>query len=420
MSGPVNFESNAECSSMLALVSTITECVMTLSSSSSNSQSSSGEFLMRTPLYTPGNSDSRQATLTDARVRLREACDELLYLANGPHEHLMTIAQAHRIEAALQYATHFNLAHHVPLGQDGSSSISFGDLASKSSVQTEQCTRIMRLLISCHIFWEPTAGCVAHTAASRLLCDVQIGSAVSYYTDESFRAASFLSEACEQWPITEERNHTALNLAFRTSLPKFEFFATEPWRARRFMQGMAGMAASERFSLEHLVDGFDWASLPRGATVIDIGGANGHASMAVAEKFPQLQFVVQDLKSAFNERELHDHLKSRVRFMEYDFYSPQPVTASVYILRWILHDYPDKYAVKILRSQLNSMQPYSRLLIMDGIMLSPGKTGKVEQRKARFANEEKGTRHSHDDTFELLGEEPRALVEFISAGKPTT
>jgi len=357
-------------------VSTISECAKLINETSENEAKNAPNVRTTPPDFPNPSEEFRVST----HSRLREACDELLYLVTGPHEHLMAIAQAHRIEAALQYACHFHLASFVPT--DGSS-ITFSDLSVRAEVPTQQCARILRLLMTCHIFYEPDIGSVAHTPESRLLLDGYIEAAVSYYTDESFRAGSFLSCAAEKWPNSQERNETALNMAYGTSLPKFEFFAAEPWRAHRFRKAMAGMARGERFSLEHLVNGFDWQSLPDGSTVVDIGGSTGHCSMALATANPGLRFIVQDLRSGFDRRELPESMTDRVQFMEHDFFTPQPVSADVYILRWILHDYPDKFACKILQAQIYAMRPGAKIIVMEGVMMQPGTQSKLDERKLR-------------------------------------
>ncbi len=293
----------------------------------------------------------------------------------------MAIAQSHRIEAALQYASHFRLATYIPVEE--ASSIKFTALSVKAGVPAQQCTRILRLLMTCHIFQEPEEGAVAHTPDSKLLLDEHIEAMVGYWTDESFRAAAFFSSAAEKWPESQERNDTALNMAFDTRLPKFDFFDAEPWRAERFRKAMVGMTRGDRFSLEHLVHGFDWASLPDGATVVDVGGGAGHCSMAIAAANPGLRFIVQDLKSAFDATAAPANLKARIQFMEHDFFTPQPLVGDVILLRWILHDYPDKFACNILQAQLSAMRPGAKLIVMEGIMMQPGTQGKLDERKSR-------------------------------------
>ena len=65
---------------------------------------------------------------------------------------------------------------------------------------------------------------------------------------------------------------------------------------------------------------------------------------------------------------------SRVTFQAHDFTQPQPVRgADAYLLRMILHDWPDGEAAKILRNIVAAMDKAdSRLLIMDTVLPMPG------------------------------------------------
>lgn len=115
----------------------------------------------------------------------------------------------------------------------------------------------------------------------------------------------------------------------------------------------------------------------------------GHASIALAERFPHLNFVVQDLAEivAAGESELPSGLKNRVTFQTHDFFTPQPVQgADVYLLRFILHDYSDTHATRILKNLLPAFKPTSRLLVMDGVLPEPGTMPKSEERLIRYAS----------------------------------
>lgn len=45
----------------------------------------------------------------------------------------------------------------------------------------------------------------------------------------------------------------------------------------------------------HYPPAFPWASLPKGAVVVDIGGGIGSAALLLAQKHPHLRIIVQDL-----------------------------------------------------------------------------------------------------------------------------
>lgn len=73
---------------------------------------------------------------------------------------------------------------------------------------------------------------------------------------------------------------------------------------------------------------------------------------------------------------LPEDVASRLTFQGHDFTNPQPVQgADIYLLRMILHDWPDEKAIAILKNIVTAMdrnKTASRLLIMDTVLPSPG------------------------------------------------
>lgn len=52
--------------------------------------------------------------------------------------------------------------------------------------------------------------------------------------------------------------------------------------------------------------------------------------------------------------------------MGHDFFNPQPVKhADVYLFRWILHNWADPYAVKLLRNVVAVMKPGSKIIAQE-------------------------------------------------------
>ena len=82
--------------------------------------------------------------------------------------------------------------------------------------------------------------------------------------------------------------------------------------------------------------------------------------------------------------ELPADIASRISFQEHDFFKAQPVHgAEVYLLRMILHDWPDADAVAILRELAGAMGSGSRLVIMDSVLPRPGSMPSTQERMLR-------------------------------------
>lgn len=128
------------------------------------------------------------------------------------------------------------------------------------------------------------------------------------------------------------------------------------------------------FDPKHLISGYDFASVGQG-TFVDIGGSHGPVSIAIAQNYPNLRCVVQDMLGAVEAgaAALPAELKDRVSFMTHDFFTEQPVKdADIYYFRWIYHDWPDKSSVKILRQLIPALKRGARIVISDICMPPPG------------------------------------------------
>jgi hypothetical protein len=153
----------------------------------------------------------------------------------------------------------------------------------------------------------------------------------------------------------------------------------------RFAGAMKWLSKGGPFDDSFIVDSYPWADLGSG-TVVDVsiiplafferwltegmqvGGGTGHMSVSIAAKFPELKFIVQDLEGQGKVLVVPEDLHGRVTFQAHDFFTDQPVSADAYILRFILHDWPDNQASEILRRLIPALKPGKRIILIETIM----------------------------------------------------
>lgn len=131
--------------------------------------------------------------------------------------------------------------------------------------------------------------------------------------------------------------------------------------------------------------GYRWASLGD-ATVVDVGGSEGKYSVALAQAFPDLNFIVQDLPEvvkAVESKPRPTEVSDRISFMPHSMFEQQPVTADIYLFRWIFHDWPDKYVVKILSQLVPAMKTGARVIISEVILPEPNTLSLLQEKKVR-------------------------------------
>ena len=139
----------------------------------------------------------------------------------------------------------------------------------------------------------------------------------------------------------------------------------------------------------HVVDGFGWGSLGEGV-IVDIGGSQGSVGTAIVRAFPFLHCIVQDQPEVvkLGQQNLPSELRARVTFMKQDFFAEQGIRgAKVYLLRWILHDWSDKYAVQILRALVPALTKDSKVIICEHVLPEPGTVPMSQERAMRYVQD---------------------------------
>jgi 6-hydroxytryprostatin B O-methyltransferase len=238
---------------------------------------------------------------------------------------------------------------------------------------------------------EPEANKLGHSQLSAAFLKDPTLKDWGLFVAEESAAVSHLVEATEKWGETESKTQTAYGIAKNTDLSFFEYLSTDKSLTARFAGYMKNVTNQEATSMKNVVRAFDWSSLGAG-TVIDIGGSTGHATLAVAQEFPKLKFIIQDLlkvveSSAQDLSRFPESVSSRISYQPYDFFQPQPVKgADAYFMRTIIHDWPRKEAIDIISNVAAAMAPQgkSRFLIMDIVLPPPGTAAIFDEALARL------------------------------------
>ncbi|KUJ14270.1 O-methyltransferase [Mollisia scopiformis] len=267
----------------------------------------------------------------------------------------------------LQAINRFKVAQHVPI--DGS--ISYKELSALCSVNESQLRRLIRHAMTNRIFCEPEKDQVMHTAASKLLVeDPRMDAWVFFLTDYFWPATARSVDAFQKWPGSQNPKEVGVSLQYGRDTTWFAEIARADRGIESFRQAMEIVNDGEGWQDSYLVDNYPWGEINNGV-VVDIGGSNGHTSVAIAGACPKLQFVVQDLHTEGNH--LPELLKTRIKFINHDMLTSQPIkNADVYLFRAVLHNHPDTIVVKALQSLIPALKPNSKIIIQDFGLTDPG------------------------------------------------
>jgi SAM-dependent methyltransferase len=146
--------------------------------------------------------------------------------------------------------------------------------------------------------------------------------------------------------------------------PGFTHLDHDPEAAAIFNQAMVQLT---RLAALEVVRSYDFA----GKKVMDVGGGYGELLAQALIAYPTATGVLFDMAHAITSaREAFEQrgLAARCEFVEGDFFQRIPSGADVYMLKSVIHDWPDDRAVTILRRCLEAMRPDAKLLLVERMM----------------------------------------------------
>ena len=197
---------------------------------------------------------------------------------------------------------------------------------------------------------------------------------------EIWPGATRVTDAVRQFGDSGEPTEAPYTLINEPGVTMWEYLAKHPERAKKFGGAMKFFGD---WSSNHLVNSYSWDLVDRpGAVVVDVGGGHGAVPKVLAPATKHIKFVVQDSEDevTHGRKILPEDLKARVEFMQHDFFTEQPVKgANVYFMRWILHDWSDKYAIRILKAIAPAMKDGSKVVLAEWLLKDGPETKMTEK-----------------------------------------
>ena len=156
----------------------------------------------------------------------------------------------------------------------------------------------------------------------------------------------------------------------------FEHLERDPQAAAIFNQAMVDLT---RLAALAIARAYDFSGL----RVMDVGGGYGELLAQILAAYPGARGVLFDMPHAISRAQAHlsgRGLADRCEFAAGDFFTSVPSGADVYVLKTVIHDWPDDQARDILRSCARAMAAGARLLIVERLM--PGRLTPSAQNQA--------------------------------------
>lgn len=234
------------------------------------------------------------------------------------------------------------------------------ELAQATDTHAPSLYRLLRALASKGVVKTEAGGRFALTPLSELLVTGAPGSVrwfiVSELGQEHYPAWGNLMHSIKTGEIAFD-NHFGVDI--------WGYFAQNPDDAAVFNDSMSGMTAAVN---EAIMSRYDFSSFNK---VIDVGGGHGGLITSILKQNPQAKGVLFDagvvIEGARPRLEAAG-VADRCEAVAGDFFKAVPAGGDAYVMKWIIHDWEDEKAIRILKNCRTHMQPNGRLIIVDCVV----------------------------------------------------
>jgi hypothetical protein len=238
--------------------------------------------------------------------------------------------------------------------------LSIDELAAAVDADPDTLGRLLRALISRGIFRQRRDGRYELTPLADTLrsdADVSLAAVARWLGSAQHR---------EHWSHLADavRTGRAVIPELRGK-PAFEYLADEPQLAEIFNHAMTSFS---ELSIAPVIGAYDFSPY---ATIVDVGGGHGRLLAAILAATPNARGVLFDLPQVVAGapallREHHAH--DRVHIVEGSFFERVPGNGDAYVLKHVIHDWPDDDAVHILRNVRAAACTGKRVLLVEFVI----------------------------------------------------
>ncbi|HEU5110853.1 MAG TPA: methyltransferase, partial [Micromonosporaceae bacterium] len=265
---------------------------------------------------------------------------------------LLELAMSSMVTQAIYVAAELRLADTLADGPRTAE-----EMAREAGSDPEATHRLLRMLAGYRIFTEQPDGRFALTPmASALRSDVP----------GSMRDMAVLMGHPIHW---EDWGHLVDSVRTgEPSLPKlrgmgaFEYFEANPEYGAVFMGGMSTLSNMET---EPILAGYDFS---RYRTIVDVGGGRGALLAGILQRATTSQGVLFDSRAAdFGAAETFEAagVADRYTIDAGGLFDPVTPDGDAYLLKHIVHDWPQAQALEILGNVRKAIKPDGRLLLLE-------------------------------------------------------
>lgn len=260
-----------------------------------------------------------------------------------------------RLSAALNVAADLGLSDALAEGPR-----TVAELADETAADPDTLRRLLRALAAAGVYDVAPGAAYANNALSEGLRSDVPG---------TLRPLARTLNCPELWAAWGHLGHSV-----RTGENAFEATnGTDVWTHRAahpdeneiFNDNMTALTSSVAAGV---ADAYDFSGL---SYVVDVGGGQGGLLEAVMSRHPQVSGTVFDREHVVATEPIDAALGPRWSAVSGSFFDTVP-EADAYLLKSILHDWPDQACVEILRTCRRGLRPGGVVLVVETLLDRPG------------------------------------------------
>jgi len=275
--------------------------------------------------------------------------------SDGPEQKLAALTEVPNLFTlqAIRVAVTLGLPDLVEEGID-----SPADLARATGTNPDALARLTRHLIGRGVFTEPSPGHMELSDIGRLLVTSHPEQHAAYFRLDA--APALFDAVIPQMMYSIRTGQPAWSQVHPE--PFWDYVARSSTVAASFDQDMLRRA---RVLGPELVGGYDWEGV---SVLVDVGGGNGTLIARLLTSRQGLRGIVVEAAAAVER--VHATLRDaglleRCDIVAGSFFETLPAGGDVYLLSWVLHDWGDDDAVRILARCREAAGPSGRVLVVE-------------------------------------------------------
>lgn len=275
----------------------------------------------------------------------------------NPAEYALQAASGYLVSICMNVAVELGVPEKI-----GETPRPIAQLAKEVNANEDALYRMMRMLASVGIFTETSPRTFGHTPPSATLradAPNSVRDMVHWWCDPfHFRAYAELIHSIRTGETCVER--------VTGGKPIFEYFPADPRESEVFNRAMVSFSAQV---VPAVLAAYDFSGIE---TLVDVAGGHGSVLCPILAKYPKMRGILADLEHVIagaGDCIRRHGVEGRVKTEACDFFRSVPAGGDTYLMKHIIHDWPDDKSLTILRNIATAMgSRKGKVLLIEAVL----------------------------------------------------